>query len=119
MSGLGVPQFGQVRVSAVSTMFPSLFKKKCQGPESNRRHQHFQCCALPTELPWLLVQADPGGLPCLTGLHYSMPLLVSQELFDPMPILNPVSLVLVVENPANYLANTHILVEISLKGNRC
>ncbi len=93
--------------------------KKCQGPESNRRHQHFQCCALPTELPWLLVQDDPGGLPCLTGLHYSMPLLASQELFDPMPILNPVSLVLVVENPANYLANTHILVEISLQGNRC
>ena len=91
----------------------------CQGPESNRRHQHFQCCALPTELPWLLVQDDPGGLPCLTGLHYSMPLLASQELFDPMPILNPVSLVLVVENPANYLANTHILVEISLQGNRC
>src|SRR5437868_1471572 len=27
--------------------------KKCQGTESNRRHQHFQCCALPTELPWL------------------------------------------------------------------
>jgi hypothetical protein len=26
----------------------------CQGAESNRRHQHFQCCALPTELPWLL-----------------------------------------------------------------
>src|SRR5579862_6710282 len=24
----------------------------CQGTESNRRHQHFQCCALPTELPW-------------------------------------------------------------------
>src|SRR6266516_27870 len=24
----------------------------CQGAESNRRHQHFQCCALPTELPW-------------------------------------------------------------------
>ncbi len=23
-----------------------------QGAESNRRHQHFQCCALPTELPW-------------------------------------------------------------------
>src|SRR5260221_10171158 len=27
-------------------------KQKCQGTESNRRHQHFQCCALPTELPW-------------------------------------------------------------------
>ncbi len=26
--------------------------KGCQGAESNRRHQHFQCCALPTELPW-------------------------------------------------------------------
>src|SRR5579875_629392 len=26
--------------------------KKCQGAESNCRHQHFQCCALPTELPW-------------------------------------------------------------------
>src|SRR5258708_7114444 len=25
---------------------------RCQGTESNRRHQHFQCCALPTELPW-------------------------------------------------------------------
>jgi len=48
-----------------------------------------------------------------------MPLLASQELFDPMTVLNPVSLVLVVENPANYLANTHILVEISLQGNRC
>ncbi len=24
-----------------------------RGPESNRRHQHFQCCALPTELPRL------------------------------------------------------------------
>ena len=23
----------------------------CRGPESNWRHQHFQCCALPTELP--------------------------------------------------------------------
>ena len=24
---------------------------ECRGPESNWRHQHFQCCALPTELP--------------------------------------------------------------------
>jgi hypothetical protein len=31
------------------------FIRWCQGPESNRRHQHFQCCALPTELPWLLI----------------------------------------------------------------
>src|SRR5262249_40566862 len=23
----------------------------CPGAESNHRHQHFQCCALPTELP--------------------------------------------------------------------
>src|SRR4029077_11747304 len=23
----------------------------CRGPESNWGHQHFQCCALPTELP--------------------------------------------------------------------
>ena len=26
----------------------------CRGPESNWRHQHFQCCALPTELPRLV-----------------------------------------------------------------
>ena len=25
----------------------------CRGPESNWGHQHFQCCALPTELPRL------------------------------------------------------------------
>src|SRR5260370_20698710 len=33
---------------------PGAFSRhgKCQGTESNRRHQHFQCCALPTELPW-------------------------------------------------------------------
>jgi hypothetical protein len=29
-----------------------MFTYWCQGTESNRRHQHFQCCALPTELPW-------------------------------------------------------------------
>src|SRR5579859_6520315 len=33
--------------------FPrSMAKKRCQGAESNRRHQLFQSCALPTELPW-------------------------------------------------------------------
>ena len=32
-----------------------LFPWWCQGTESNRRHQHFQCCALPTELPWHVI----------------------------------------------------------------
>ncbi len=32
-----------------------LFAHWCQGTESNRRHQHFQCCALPTELPWHVI----------------------------------------------------------------
>src|SRR5713101_4002674 len=44
-------------------------QKKCQGPESNRRHQHFQCCALPTELPWLLVWGDLTAQIALTFLQ--------------------------------------------------
>ena len=40
-----------------------LEKKWCPGSESNQRHRHFQCRALPTELPGLEVaprQKQPG-----------------------------------------------------------
>ena len=34
---------------------------KCQEAGSNRRHQHFQCCALPTELSWRVDTIQHGA----------------------------------------------------------
>lgn len=37
--------------------------KKWPGADLNRRHLHFQCSALPTELPGLTAAPDAGGKP--------------------------------------------------------
>ena len=40
-------------------------------------------------------------------------------LFNPMSVLNPVPLVLIVENPANHLTNADVLVYIPFEGHSC
>lgn len=41
-----------------SAMVP--YRHWCQGAELNRRHLHFQCSALPAELPWRQKSKDTG-----------------------------------------------------------
>lgn len=56
-------------------------KKLWYGAELNRRHQDFQSCALPTELPYL-----PVKTPLLSGTKIA--LFFKEVLFPPKIITN-------------------------------
>src|SRR5437867_9164528 len=51
--------------------YPYSWREWCRGTESNCRHQPFQGCALPTELPrhivWFGQEMRTSGLLCVAG----------------------------------------------------